>query len=547
MTKFDYISVAYRARLLLRTEAEYRQAMGVSYETVANNRDSERDMDMYFGVLARQAAVSADGLENVIDAYVDASRLYLSLDWGGRQQMASRRRFCRMLFRLFATVGRPLTSDEIFEYKVKDDDERLLRVFFPDGVGEAPAVDVRLVALFAFGVLRPAANGQRGRDISDRETVEALGRLQGLIEALRGDIPRLGSTEKPLVFDEWLSEVRKGIADGEGLDGWTPLKMYLALMDISRACQSLVIAERQRIESDEYCGMRLYGIWVDDGKRCDDRFWIFLDNCSMAFQYDFDGYMWTLRPYELRVRFDENLEYESDFVLVSPAANLKFALSPHRAIGPEELAKGTIGWEVDDATEEIWRLELHDDRGLFPEWMDWRAWTRLDRGDARHGRFHTALRELYNLLSPDSMYLNNVAPELTDAYNTLVGRDRKYLYVYDWRPRRCVVREVAEDVFVYEMASGEKMPSGALFDLKVSEEYPLYAIPVDMKPRGGDWELNRLAEILADADNIREAYIVRSARSAVPRLVFPTYGGAVGMDMDVLGPLGFKKFTSRPF
>ncbi len=155
-TKYELISVAYRSRFLFRSEGEFREAIGVSYETVVNNRESARDIDVYYNIIDRKTEdVAGMSLEEVMGDYLRASEFYLSLDWGDRSQLASRRKFCRMLFRLYATAGLSLTNDEIFKFRMKNDDRRLLGEFFPDGEGEAPAVNVALIVLFAFGVVRP--------------------------------------------------------------------------------------------------------------------------------------------------------------------------------------------------------------------------------------------------------------------------------------------------------------------------------------------------------------------------------------------------------
>lgn len=59
------------------------------------------------------------------------------------------------------------------------------------------------------------------------------------------------------------------------------------------------------------------------------------------------------------------------------------------------------------------------------------------------------------------MFFKNTAPELIDRYNNLAGRDNKYLYVYDWQPRRCIIREREDDTFMYEVAPGEELPADA--------------------------------------------------------------------------------------
>lgn len=544
--KYELITMACRSRLLFRTEAEYREALGVSLETVANNRASARSMDMYFGMLAKAAEETADfPLEDFVKAYAEASELYLGLDWGDRTQMASRKRLCRMLFRLYATGGKSLSADEILKFKIKDDDERLLRVFFPDGPDQEPAVDVKLVTLFAFGVARPYVPGSRVRDISDKDTTESLQRLRGLIEVLKADMPRLGSTEKPLALDEWLGLIDDSLADPDELAERTPLWMSTALADISRACLSLVEAERLRAHGEQFGSLHLYGIWVDDADQGKGRFWVFPDNCMMAFCYERDGAAWRLSPYEFRVQVPDSDDCYASFILLAPAGNLRFMLTPSQAIASDLMAWGMMDCSIDEATGEISGLEFIDGPCGLPDWFGWKSWTRLDRADARHERFRSALHDIYDPHSPSSMLLDNVAPELTDCYNDLAARDGKYIYVYDWQPRRCVMRQTQEDVYEYVLAPGEELPSGALFELEISEEHPLYAIPRSVERRGGGWELERFVKMLSDAENIPEAFIVHSSRVRHPRLVFPAYGVTIALDMDALAPLGVKKFTRR--
>ncbi|MDE5800863.1 MAG: hypothetical protein K2H74_07580, partial [Paramuribaculum sp.] len=76
--KYDLISAAYRSRLLFRTDAEYRDALRVSFETVTAKRTVERDVDIYYDILDRETRYAVDqSLEDVMGDYLAASRLYL--------------------------------------------------------------------------------------------------------------------------------------------------------------------------------------------------------------------------------------------------------------------------------------------------------------------------------------------------------------------------------------------------------------------------------------------------------------------------------------
>lgn len=548
--KFEVISVAYRSRLVFRSAAEYCSALGATFGTVVNKRDSERDMETYYGILNRAAALTTDrALDEVVEAYTEASAFYLRLDWGDRSQMASRKRFCRMLFRIAATAGRRLTSDEVFKFKTKNADEWLLRAFFPDGTEGEPAVNIGFILLFAFGIVRPwDADNSRGRDIRDKETLESLHKLRELLEILKDDTPRLGSLEKPLAFDECLEIIGDKLNSPDSLDDWSPLQMATMLMDTGRACRALVVSEQQRMENDRLHGLYMHGIWVDDGDGGRSRFWIFPDNFLMAMCFQRNGVAWEAGAYEFRVRSAFNPVYRDTFTLMTPRGNLAYTLSPDRVIPNDQLVSGGLDVFADESTGEFNRLKLFEDMCSFPRWMNWHTWERLAADDPRYKEFRTVLRDVYNPQSPLSVIFRNIAPELSDNVNNFIGRDRKYFYVFDWRPRRFVIKERQPDEFTYEGESTDNFTFDALFELPVSEEHPLYAVPLLPKRRNyGTPELDRFAEILTDAENIVEAYVIHSEHTDRPRLVLPSYGFSIALDPEALAPLGVRRFTRRPF
>lgn len=548
--KYDLISLAYRSRLLFRTDAEYRDALRVSMETVAAKRDVERDMDIYYDILDRATRCAVEqSLEDVVDAYLAASRLYLSLDWGSRTQMASRKKFCRMLFRLSATAGRPLTNDEIFRFKIRDDDDRLIRAFFPDGTDALPAVDIGMVTLFAFGVIRPFVDRALGRDISDKETRLSLHRLRSLIALLKEDTPRLGSTEKPIVFDEWMSIIDNHLAEPDKLSICSPLWMAYSLTDVSRACRALVISEQRRIANENFQGVYMRGIWIDDADGGSTRFWIFPDNTLSAFCYQRDGMTWQLLPYELRVRPALNSSYMDGFALIAPRGSLSYTLSSDRIVEPDQMATGSCEVEADEATGEIRLLKLFKVLRPFPDWLNWHEWRRLSPDDPLYDTLHRALLDIYDPCCPYSLLFRNPFAELTDCSNNLVGRDEKYLYVHDRNPMRFAIREEEPDRFNYAADSGrELLTPKALFELDISEAHPLYAIPLKMGVSTyRNAEVDRLAAILTDADNIAEACIIRSERTRHPRLAFTAYAITIALSPENIAAAGILKFTKRPF
>lgn len=547
--KYPYISVAYKSRFLFCTEAEYREAWGVSFETVAKNRYSGRDMEVYYGILNRKARLFINTpLDDLVDDYAKASQFYLNLDWGDRSQMASRKRFCRMLYRLFATGGRSLTADEIVKFKMKDDDDRLLREFFPDGVGGEPAVSVSYIVLFAFGVVRPwRTDVSRGRDIGDNETMKSLTKLKSLIELLKSDMLRFGSTERPMAFDEWLCEIDSRLKSGD-IGKCCILWIAVTLLTISMACQTMADVEHSRQASESYNRICTGGIWVDDADQGDGRFWIFAHNNIFALCYRRDGVAWEMLPYEFLVRERDDSEDKWAVFMVDCRDDLHYTFSSDMAIELSQLCTGCCEREMDETTGELRKIVMEEDTLPFPSWLTWRQWTRLSPDDERYKEYRSVLNDIYDPLSPHSALFRNAVPEITDGINCLVGRDKKYLYVYDWRPKRSAIKETSPDVFVYEGVDRYNATLDALFEMEISAEHPLYAIPVDMKgKRYGSADLDRMAEIMTDADNIKDVNILHSYLAPHPRLVFTSYGFSISLDMEALQKAGVKKFTSSPF
>ncbi|MDE7438766.1 MAG: hypothetical protein K2M93_09815 [Muribaculaceae bacterium] len=545
---YRLIRVAYRSRFVFRTDAEYRKALGVSFETVVNNCGSVTDMERYYDNLCRATDYNTDlSLRSLIADYVEASEFYLSLDWGDRAQMASRRRFCRMLFRLYASGGMALTADEIFKFKIKDADERLLNAFFPEGTDKAPAVNIGYIMLFAFGLLKPWSDvNTRSRDFRDEETRDLLDRLRRLIVCLRDDIPRLGSLDKPFVFDDWLNAVDEVQKDDE-LEWATPMRFVLSMIDCLRASRSLTDAALTRETVDNMHGLTMNGIWIDDADDGKTRFWVFPDNLLAAFCYQRNGNAWELLPYEMRIRPAVNPEYLDTMFLTAPELNERLIVSPEKVVtdGDRYIAEVSFELEWDDDDEEIVRFDIVRGMGRFPEWLNWDSWVRMNADDDRYKEFREVIKAIYDPANPDSMVFRNALPEITDFVNNIVGRDRKYIYLYDFKPGRFAIFERTSGVFTYEEVAGKKREELSLFDLDISEEQPLYALPINVKERKfGRLDLDRFAEMLRDGENVKTGYIIHSERTKHPRLLFSDYGVIVSLDMEELKKLGVKAISN---
>lgn len=547
---FDLISVAYRSRFFFRTDAAFRRALGVSFETILNNRDSAREMRACRDILNRKSMAGMDRTaEDVLATYLTASDFYLSLDWGDRAQLASRKRFCRMLFRLFTSGVRKLSIEEEEKFRMKDDDSRLLGEFFPEGTAGKPACDIAFILLFAFGVLRPwSGETARSRDIPDKEVRSGLEKLRSLIDLLREDQPRLGLLEKPLCFSQYAQIIEERLAEPDGVEDISPLSLYAILFDISQACRALQTAEDNRLRNADLQGIDLRGIWVDDTDEGRERFWIFPDNFFYAFCYSRNGMGWKLNTFEFRVRFPDNPDWDESFVLVPNEANFRWLLNPDRPMEDKMFGDGFISAEADPESGELTRVKLTIGNEGVREWLDWTCWMRLLPGDERLEEFREAIRSVYDPADAQSVIFRNVCPEASDLSNCIVGRDNRYVYIHDQAVGRFVMKERRDGRFEYVAMEGNDGGGKALFELEVTEKHPLYAIPLKMNGEAcRELGVEKLAEVMEEGEYLTEAYILHPARGRWPRLLLPNYGYSVELDMERLAATGIRKFTSRPF
>ncbi|MDE6255690.1 MAG: hypothetical protein K2M39_05805 [Muribaculaceae bacterium] len=556
LSKYQIILTAYKSRFIFRTDAEYRKTLGVSFETVsdkmkASNKDKkedEREIDIFYDILDRECRrLLDDSLEAAMTDYLVASEAFFDIDWGARRQMASRKTFCRLLFRLVATGGMELSAEEYLKFKVKDDDLRLIQYFYPDSF-DNPAVNVRLITLFTFGVISPwKGPAARGRDLTDKRTVESLRNFLELVSLLREDIPRIGSLEKPYVFNQWIGILNMHLNEDAHLPEVTPLWFTYGLTEIGAACRSLVNPEDRRRKGEMLVGLRMPGIWVDDSDGGKNRFWIFPDNIKGAFCYQHEGMGWKLIPYEFNCYDNSDPEYVNSCFFVTPKGNLNLVLTPQLPMDEREMAYA--GYEItpNESGEEIRSVDFYDGPIPFPDWFDWRRFERLSKDDPRYGRLREVLNDIYDPNSSISYISENVAPTLTDTVNNIVGRDRYYLYISDFRrPDRFLIKENELELFTYEFTYNNGFPPLSLLNLEITEEHPLYAIPTDIKrKRNMSQRLETFVTMLEDADNINEAYILRTPHPLAPVLFFPSHGISIPLDMEELSGLGVLRFTSR--
>lgn len=550
LSNFDIISIAYQARLLFSTDKEFRATLGVSWESVKDNRDDSMAIDTYYDRLdAKCREVTGDPLDDTVKGFVKASEIYQSLDWGDRRDIRARKKFCRLIFRMAATAGRRMTVEEEEKFRWCDDDRRLTETFFPDGWEGDSSVNILFIVLFTFGIVRPYNPGGKGNTRShDTDTAKITGALEdllNLLKLLKEDMPRIGTLSKPMAFDQWIGIITGKMAEGSIID-CTPLWRMHVLDDVVAGCLSVVVPELTKFMSESLISLRMPGIWIDDADKGENRFWIFPMNMPAAFCFKKEGEAWELMPYEFVCSATDDRDLAGSCCLVSPKGNMRLFSSPQNSIDGE---LAWLGMELQTSEEsgELIHIDFFENGMSVPAWVDWRSMTRLDREDELHAKFMTVIDEIYDERSPLSRLYRNHAKLVTDVMNNLLGRDRDYLYLADYPvPDRWMVRRADDESFIYDFIYTGKQPDLSFIGLEISEHHPLYAIPIKNSiPKSGSFGLQRLARVIENSEEITSICLIHLDSSHRKIIFFRDF--AIGFDLDgeEMKILGIRKFTSR--
>lgn len=440
MDIFDVITYAWRGRLLFRSDAEYRQLLGVTYETVRDRRDDSSALEGYYNMLNDECRRQCgETLYAMVAMWLEVSDP--DIVWRERCQLASRKKFCRWLFRMAAAPSVPLTVDQELRYSPKSCDNELA------GLG----LDEAFLLLVTFKVIKPLAM-MRGRDI----TVDDNSRLAALVAQLKEDMPQAPTLAKPLAFDIVMEELKapKSVA-----------QMWEMLRRIAHACGAVYAPT----EAFPTRGLSLPGVWLDDAD--ENRFWLFPENMLMAFCYSNNGSGWTLRAYEF-------VEAGNDkCVFISTRGNEQ--LLAHGVMDYAEVA--AVGYEYDGQC-----ISFKPETGQVPTWLNWRRFTRVD-SDLQYRQL---LRHIYTPGTLQSMLFSNESALLTDSVDALVAIDSVYIYVWD-APQVASVLRWRDGAYVYGPVKARPL---SLLNIDISDSHPLYIIPREC--RGRDRHFCRSASLM---------------------------------------------------
>ena len=235
----------------------------------------------------------------------------------------------------------------------------------------------------------------------------------------------------------------------------------------------------------ELNGYVMKGIWVDDARDNEKRFWIFPNNKLMAFCYYLKNNEWILKPFEFAFsKLDYEFELDNTCVIVTLRGNEQVILNGK--IEDEELVR--LEYKLEDRDEEghfqtiSFKLENGSE---YPYWMNWRSFNRLPSDHPLAIEYAEILERIYyesEMLH--DFYYHNIGSCITDSHDCLVGLDREFLYLSDIAlDKGGVLERINEDedypLYDYYVRYAKPLSGLNLFGLEISEDHPMYVISRD--------------------------------------------------------------------
>ena len=425
-------------------------------------------------------SVDAFGPEYMMSAYMQASDVYNSVDfdWGKNRQLATRRKFCRWMFRQAY-----LNNPELYDgpYSPNKEDRELFRLFKPDSEGDAEAIDIVFTMLLTFQVIRPFGS-ESTRALKYGSPLDVRDNMVKLLEVLQKDLPTFGINKSLNAIKQALAVLNAPDIEARLL---TPAALWGMLNNVSLELK-LDSSPAELLDSHvELNGYSMPGIWVDDAKESQNRFWIFPNNKLMAFCFYLKNREWILEPYEFAfAKLDYESEFEKICTIVTTRGNLQIFM--HEKIEDDEFAR--LRYTLEDRDEEgdfqTMRFEL--ERGSeYPYWMNWRSFRRLPMDHFLTSEYMEVLDKIFNgsemLRGFD---YRNIGSWITDSHDCLAGLDSEFLYLSDVALNKNGHLERIDGLndyplYDYCVEYSKANPVLNLFSLEISEEQPMYVVARD--------------------------------------------------------------------
>lgn len=494
LTDFNVIKIAYRARLIFNTEAEYESLLGVKFDAIneAYEKGNEQKLYSYYMFLDNECKQRTGlSLRLMVSSYLFASEAMDDFQWGACKDFRVRKKFCRWLFLKYYIKNVSLGSDleeTLGVYNYEGEFQRLFELFYPDGLDKGGELDTLYIILMTFDIVKPRSfhnesENTRARDILPNAVGKSLLKMRELLETLKNDAPYIGVSGKPISFDESIGEIDeklKNINNENVVSECTIIWLWDILDVIVTDC---VISLSPSEYNDSHVipsFYRMRGIWIDDNDRGKNRFWIIPDNMHMAFCYKKEGPKWVLIPYEFTSYMSEIEEELEDFcVFATVEGNEEILSHPEHFIeSSDEIA--ILNYEKDnyDADGFFTEIRFKSKSGRIPTWMNWSSFIRLDYDDPLYNEFKETIERIYNKFTVEYNQFENTGKFMTDAVNNLIAIDSKYLYIFDYRcPEYKMFYDNELNIFEYLPRQEDFFDHLSLTEIEISSEHPIYLIP----------------------------------------------------------------------
>lgn len=480
---FELIDTIIKSRLLAYDDEGYVDLLEKDVDSFrkrdrdASDEELEPIVENFSDALT---ACDAFGPKYMINAYIRASDVYCSLDfdWGSKKQMATRRKFCRWMFRQ-AYLKNPHLYDD--GYSPKREDVELLRLFKPDPESDREEIDIAFTMLLTFDVIKPFGS-ESVRALKYRSPADRRENMIELLEILKEDIPTFGVMQSLHSLEKALDELND---PDFATSAFPPAAMWGILNNIALDMKANSSPAELLDSHVEQNGYSMPGIWVDDAQENRKRFWVFPENKLMAFCYSFNTSEWVLTPYEFAF---SKLEHEFSFDEVCVLATLRGNLQVFMKGKMDEDELARLKYKLDDRDEEgcfqTIRFSL-ESGSEYPYWLSWRKFMRLPADDPRMQEYMGVIDQIYNQSEMlRSFSYRNIGACITDTPDCLMGLDGANLYLSDVQVTKNGFLERINAVGEYPLYNyytgfSTEGKSLSLFGIEISDEQPMYIVPRD--------------------------------------------------------------------
>lgn len=539
---------AVNSRFLYNNKHEYSELLRKNVSKMYEIDDSRTIEDIYQRFTAKCKEETGYPLQPLLEAYREASEIYLSKDfWGGRRE--TRQAFAMKLFIKRHMQPSPAVAKLTDEISNHEKDDEIMARFF-SSYNERELIDVCFSVLLARKIIIPFTEGPRNYKGPNKELFLVF--LKDLNERLKGMV---NVYENPVVIEDHIAELESG------LYVLTVAKAWGILNDIG------CVLRNQSIESILYSSFRSYsvnlpGIWIDDCDMGKTRFWIFPSNYKMAFCYSFKNANLRLTPYEFCIYSHDEDSVDDVCVMVTPEGNEQMMCKGHASTSQIVYADFEVaGNEGTNIITEVTFTPLNKNYGC---WFAWKKFIKLEDSNPLHERFSSLLADHYN--EEPMVVVKDVWCDyrwMIESPSSLVAIDKEFLYLWDMDKdadrgirRHYYLAEKEEEEFEYIYRNSPAMSKG-LLGLEVSESRPLYRLLrndsqyqhldryfVNLSIEEQD-EYEKFKEVVRNTEFMDQIsiYTIKRRDKTFRRLCFNRYSMVFNLDK-VLSHFGVSKLTN---